>query len=185
MKPFIHSFLTSLLIVLPVFLFSLDIFEASETGDLPAVRKMIESGEATVKDANELGRTALHLSCFKGQTETAAYLLQKGADIDARSRNGMTPLHLAVIGNRVETARFLLTNHAAWNKSDKAGFGMKPVHYACINGNLEMLKMLIEEFGIDINSMDNNETTILMYAARRSSRTRGTGPRAPRHVTAR
>ncbi|MBN1674661.1 MAG: ankyrin repeat domain-containing protein [Kiritimatiellae bacterium] len=41
------------------------------------------------------GRTALHLAAMQGQLNTVAMLVQKGADVRARTNAGQTALTLA------------------------------------------------------------------------------------------
>ena len=47
-----------------------------------------------------------------GQTEAAELLLQHGADINGRNREGNTALHLAMFLGRAETAELLLKSGA-------------------------------------------------------------------------
>ena len=51
------------------------------------VKKYVEEG-AAVNGADKNGWTALMLAAFNGHTEIAAYLVQKGADIEAASQSG-------------------------------------------------------------------------------------------------
>ena len=55
------------------------------------------------------GRASLHLAALYNSKETAAYLLQRGADIKALDKYGRTPLHPAALNNSKETAAYLLT----------------------------------------------------------------------------
>ena len=146
-----------------------DLFEAAASNDIAAMKSLIESSAASIKDVDAYGRTPLHLACLNGAMDCAEYLIQKGADINARAGNGMTPLHLAVIGNRLEMTGYLMDHKADGNIRDKAGMSMQPLQYACIQGNKEIVQLLIEKYHLDVNTADDIGTTLLMTAAWKSN----------------
>jgi uncharacterized protein len=51
---------------------------------------------------------AFVLACRNGHTDAARFLLERGADVDARGFFGATALHWAAINGHAETVRFLL-----------------------------------------------------------------------------
>jgi hypothetical protein len=55
---------------------------------------------------------AFVLACRNGHTEAARFLLERGADIDARGFFSATGLHWAAINGHAETVRFLLDRGA-------------------------------------------------------------------------
>lgn len=56
--------------------------------------------------------SALHYAAFTGDQKLVADLLEKGADINARSPNGATPLMMAIYDGRQEAAKFLIERGA-------------------------------------------------------------------------
>jgi ankyrin repeat protein len=60
-----------------------------------AVKLCVELG-ADVNAANDVGLTALHGAAFTGLDDAVRYLVQKGANIDARDAAGQTPLQKAM-----------------------------------------------------------------------------------------
>ncbi len=76
------------------------------------IQKMIDHG-LDINRPNWIGRTFLHVCAGKGQMDTAAVLLNAGADIDAvELENGGTPLAEAVRAGQIEMAKFLLNRGA-------------------------------------------------------------------------
>ena len=81
----------------------LDIWNPGEDGGslggqeeevLAAVRMLVELGN-DVNAVNDLGETALHGAAFRGANIVVEYLVEQGAMIDARDRNGWTPWAIA------------------------------------------------------------------------------------------
>lgn len=91
-----------------------NLWEASAVGRLDRVRELLNAGAATLNAHSHDGWTPLHLAAHFGQNAVVAYLLSKGAAVDARSTNalGNTPLHAAVAGGQ-RTAVALLLQHGA------------------------------------------------------------------------
>ena len=59
-----------------------------------ATRVLLEAG-AEINAVNEADFTALHGAAFRGLNEVVEYLVERGADIDARDYRGRTPYRLA------------------------------------------------------------------------------------------
>ena len=55
--------------------------EAGESGDVDAVKRLLELGEVDVNALNSRGVSALHAARMKGNAELAEYLLTRGADL--------------------------------------------------------------------------------------------------------
>src|SRR5205807_666428 len=65
------------------------------TGDVSLLKEMIEKGADVNARVKEDGSTALHTASSVNQVEAARLLLDKGAIVDARNREGRTPLSFA------------------------------------------------------------------------------------------
>src|SRR5215469_5866347 len=76
---------------------SLAVFAAAVQGDVAALEKLVSGDRSLVRAQSGDGWTPLHLAAHFGQTEAVRCLLNKGADVNARSGNQManTPLHAA------------------------------------------------------------------------------------------
>jgi len=84
------------------------VFDAAREGDLEAVRALVEADAELVRAADGSDRTPLHLASLYGRLEVAAFLIDSGADIDAREEDGETPLHSAAWRSRLDVGRMLI-----------------------------------------------------------------------------
>ena len=85
---------------------------AVRSGDLLAVKEQLASGVDINAGDTEFGVTALSWAALLGNTEIAKFLIAKGADVNAKSRDGSTPLHSAAFLGHTEIAELLIQKGA-------------------------------------------------------------------------
>ncbi len=106
--------------------------------------------EPPVNPFDFMGRTALHTAASQGLLDEVRELLDKGADVNARSRwEGCTPLHVAAEANCFRVAELLLARKAEVNVKDD--FGRTPLHSVAKGGNVDLARLLLER-GADVNA---------------------------------
>jgi ankyrin repeat protein len=106
----------------------ISIHQAAKEGNIVAVKQHLAAGtNANVWD-KQLGETPLHGAASRDHKEIAELLIAKGADVNAKNRNGSTPLHNAAIGGHNETVKLLLANGAGLYTKNK--LGKTPQDYA-------------------------------------------------------
>jgi ankyrin repeat protein len=104
---------------------TLDIFEAAATGNLAALESALFAQPDLVSEWSTDGWTPLHLAAAFGTPEAVQLLLERGASVDAVSKNPQTnqPLHAALaLGRNPETIRLLLAAGADPNARQTAGY---------------------------------------------------------------
>lgn len=106
-----------------------------------------------------VGKSALHYVI--DNISMSQFLIENGADVNAKNQHDKTPLHYVV--NNVSVMQLLIENGADVNVKGK--FGDTPLHDAFLHGNLEAIEMLIEN-GADVNARDNHHNVPLHLAVK-------------------
>jgi len=120
----------------------LDIFTASERGDLARVEALLEQG-VKIDGVDGFGYSALHLASANHQDAILRYLIEKGADLNLPDRNsGATLLHYVAKFDQLAAAEAALAKGARLAVEDR--YGNQPLWYAVFNdkGRNERIDMV-------------------------------------------
>ncbi len=123
---------------------SLDVFEASATGDLPRLSELLDAEPAVPHARSGDGWTPLHLAAAFGTPACVAALLRSGADVSAISSNAQAnqPLHTALaLGRDPATVRLLLDHGADANATQAGGF--TPLFSAAAANRRDLAELLL------------------------------------------
>jgi ankyrin repeat protein len=136
-----------------------EIHQAAQKGNLKKVEAyLLENPELlNVGDLQE-GRTPLHWAALGGSAEVASFLISKGAQIQARDKDGQTPIHLVITE---EIARMLIKRGG--DVTSKDNYGRMPLHYAAYYGREKMIDFFLAS-GSLINALDEEANTPLLWA---------------------
>lgn len=122
----------------------LDMFEATTFGDVDRVTELWIFDPAIVASRSGDGFTPLHLAAFFGQVEAVAFLLERGADVDAVGTGWMTgtALHAAASGRHAQVISVLLGAGALPDIRQSGGW--TALHAAALNGDVPSTRLLLE-----------------------------------------
>ncbi|XP_063585110.1 adhesion G protein-coupled receptor L2-like isoform X2 [Penaeus indicus] len=98
-----------------------------------------------------------------GSLERVTSLLEEGAEVDARDKQGWTPLHNAANLGNEEMVRILINYGADINAKDYQ-YERTPLHMAAYNGQFAILTTLLKAHA-SLDNTDINERTPLHLAA--------------------
>jgi ankyrin repeat protein len=121
----------------------LDVFNACVAGRTDAVLAEIDRDPSLLKSHSSDGWTPLHLAAFFGHVDLAPSLIDRGADVNARSTNGLNnaPLHAAAAGGHTDLIALLLERGADVNARQEGGW--TALHAASQSGNRRMVELLL------------------------------------------
>jgi len=138
-----------------------DIFSAAAEGNLERIKQLISENHELVKECNKNQNTALHLAAQRGHLETVRYLLDKGAEVNAKSKYETTPLFSAAETGNLELAEMLIKYKADVNAVSQ--FFGTALHRAVYMGHPEVVKLLLKH-GADV-TIQNSTGTVLHTSA--------------------
>ncbi len=140
--------------LLAAFLGSEDIFAtlgSASAESEPQLRLILIAASGRIQGLDEMlkrvdpnagvaGFTALLAACYNNQIETAAVLLERGADVNAKTRNSRTALMFAAMKGNQLLLQLLLRNGATPGVRDVDGSSARD--WAAENGHTEAVALL-------------------------------------------
>ncbi|KAH7235451.1 hypothetical protein BKA59DRAFT_444431 [Fusarium tricinctum] len=143
---------------------------ASQNGYDLVVKLLLDTGKVAPDSQNEQGETPLLLAARWGYDKVVEKLLDTGnVDPDTGDNSGETPLLVAVFSNHAAVVKLLLENGKASPNVKKevtahSWVGRTPLIYAAQNGCLEIVRLLLDSDGLDINFRDEHGGTSCEWA---------------------
>jgi len=140
--------------------------ENTETAEVNRIRAMIKDSPDLInaRDPSPDNDTRLHTAARQGQATVVQFLLENGAEVDARNKSVRTPLHEASVTGRRAVVQLLLDRKADPNAADQNG--NTPGHLAAGEGYKAVLEALLSA-GAEPNAKSTDGSTPLHRAAAR------------------
>lgn len=95
--------------------------------------------------------------------DSVKYLIDKGAQLETPNEAGFTPVLTAVIESDLPSLIYMIDKKKVDLNKKTGKAGLFPLKLAVTNGNIAMLKFLLEK-NVDINQKDEEGNTALHYA---------------------
>eukprot|EP00111_Clytia_hemisphaerica_P009505 TCONS_00027873-protein len=139
---------------------------AISNGKMELVNLLLENSVADqIKAVNyEHGDSALHLAARKCNTEAIRLLVENGASVNTQNADGQTPLHISAHEQDVKTVHFFSECKAVVGLKDSNN--RTATNLATTSGNMEIVKLLVDEFHSDLQQRSQDGSTLLHLAAK-------------------
>ena len=142
----------------------LDIFTYARQANIERIQALIESGRASATDRDDDGITPLHVAAITGRVLVCAYLIEKGADVNALGGSlPATPLQWASRKGLVETMDLLILHGANPRLVDSRDFSC--IHSVTHSSDYSALLYILCQPDIAVDERDNMGLTPLHWAA--------------------
>uniref|UniRef100_I3KPG4 Ankyrin 3 n=1 Tax=Oreochromis niloticus TaxID=8128 RepID=I3KPG4_ORENI len=106
--------------------------------------------------------TPLHVASKRGNSNMVRLLLERGAKIDARTKDGLTPLHCGARSGHEQVVEMLLNRGAPILSKTKNG--LSPLHMATQGDHLNCVQLLLHH-DVPVDDVTNDYLTALHVAA--------------------
>jgi len=127
------------------------------------IAKLLLTAKANVILSNDdKENSLLNTAVTYNYTEMVRLLLQNGADANTKNEYGETPLYQAVKEDNVELVKLLIEKADLEEKNED---GETALHRAVDLKNDELVELLLAA-GAEVNSVDKQGKTVLMFASR-------------------
>jgi ankyrin repeat protein len=149
----------------------LDVFEAAQTDNVDRLRDLLDADGALARAYSRDGFTALHLAAYYDAPNALRLLLDRGADLEAVTKNFLTNMALhaasaAALGY-LEACRILLERGA--NVNAKQHGANTPLHTAGFRGDRELAELLVRHGADPSITNDEGQTAADVARSRGSS----------------
>ncbi|KAF6778441.1 hypothetical protein AHF37_02090 [Paragonimus kellicotti] len=117
------------------------VLEAAKRGNLAKLQRLITPANINCRDTQGRNSAPLHLAAGYNNVEVVEFLLESGADVNAKDKGGLIPLHNASSYGHVDVAALLIRYGTSVNAVDKWGY--TPLHEAAQKGRTQLCSLLL------------------------------------------
>ena len=145
-----------------------NLWKAAAAGDLSAIKDALgDSADLNALDSQS-GITPLGWAALNGQAEAAKLLIEKGADVNARNRDGTTSLHSAAFLGRIGTVKLLLENGA--DTTLRSNDGSTPTDVARLDWQLTQFVVGLLQMEVDEAAVKAGRTEVIKLISKHNKK---------------
>jgi len=147
-----------------------DLFESVKKGDVEATKHQIAAGVNVNSQQDNDKKSPLHEAARIGKLELVNILIDNKANVNITDKDGVVPLQIAVSSQNADVALCRALLDAKADPTVHATSGMSVMHYAVLSSNVEVVRLIATQSGVDINEHvgGNAESPAVIHLAARS-----------------
>lgn len=139
------------------------IIKAIESGDINAIKNMLNNGLYVDSRDDNNGNTMLMVAAEHGNVEICKLLINKGAKVNAKASMGFTPLLMAIGSENTDSIVTLLLQNGAHIDQENNG-GVTALDLAVCCEKLSTIKLLLDNGANVDGNIYTQGLTPIMYA---------------------
>ena len=151
-----------------------DIWSAVGSGDIETVKQQLAKGADINAQGGEYGITPLSWAALLSQTQTAELLIQRGANVNSKNRDGSTSLHSAAFLGRHEIATLLVQKGADVNARNNEGTTAMDA-LKTDWGTVQFIAQLLQ-IQVDREKVETGRTKVAKLLSQQGANTNFSGP---------
>jgi len=136
-----------------------DRWHVKNIGECISEHKPPESKSTLANKRNERGLTPAMSAAEKGELQLIKKLVDDGANLSLRTKEGMSVLHYAAMGNSPELISYLIEQ--GFNVNDRDKHNCEPLFYAISTQKIKCVQQLIQS-GARVNSRVQGKTYLTL-----------------------
>ncbi|XP_066258804.1 ankyrin repeat domain-containing protein 49-like [Euwallacea similis] len=143
------------------------VLNAAENGHLDVLKDLLDKDPTLVHTVDKDKYTPLHRACYGNHLDVVKFLIEKGADLTAKTEMQWEPLHSCCQWNHVQCAAYLIVSGANVNATTEGG--QTPLHIAATHGlDYATVELLLIHPYVNPHLKNNNGETAFDIARRSS-----------------
>ena len=125
-----------------------------EKNEFEITQQILSNGRIKIDSKHgENKDISLHKAALQGNFKICELLLRHGATVNSSNASNTTPLHLAIAGGNVDVFMLLLDSGADLNRRNN--YGLTSLHIAAGCGHLQLCRILLKDYSLDLYAKDN------------------------------
>ena len=137
------------------------LFKAVEGGDPERVKKLLETGASVDASTADGSSQPLHQACTHGMADVARILLDKGADVNKRTKSDLAVAIASGLMEHLTEGKSSGATGSLLGTGDGRKGGSTPLMFAALSGDVDLIKLLLAHPEIDVNARNNAGATAL------------------------
>ena len=137
------------------------LFKAVEGGDPERVKKLLETGASVDASTADGSSQPLHQACTHGMADVAKILLDKGADVNKRTKSDLAVAIASGLMEHLTKGKSSGETGSLLGTGDGRKGGSTPLMFAALSGDVDLIKLLLAHPEIDVNARNNAGATAL------------------------